>query len=710
MAGGTINGTTGNQYIDSKIVWTATAITESNSSEVTAKLYYRRNNNGYETYGTGTFSITIGDKKTTESVYVSLNGEWVQVMSATVTIDHDNDGRKELYISASGSISGTSLTSTDCKDVVWLDVIPRASKIESITGKTLGSTCTVRWTCHSNKYSFKVKFTKGDWSHTSTALTFGGSAESYYAYKLPLDVANQITTSATGTMIVELYTFSDSSAKNPIGSDSNTFTVTVPNNDDTKPTMKWSVVPVTSVSKFSSFYIQGYSKISATVLEEEGKYGASITSKTMTVNGKTYSSTPFLSQTLNLSGTVKVNFTVKDSRGFSRTYLVSLNFLPYSLPKILPAANEKAIICERCDKDEKPTSSGTYLKIKAKRSYSKLTKDEEQNNFCIIRYRYRTESSTSFSSWSTILTKTASSDTVETKIANVVSSTTTAYVVQVGVVDDMGKTSAVQFVVPTDHVTLHMAEGGKRIGLMRYAENSPEEGIDVGAPIHGGAVDNLTLGTMLQATNSSPIDLNDVTKVGNYYSPNADISKYITNSPFTEGGFSLTVREIQNENMIRQELFYSRTNWQRHLDGSTGKWTDWLRYMMTEHPESIVADFVTETGVHQVDENSYWRYRKWKSGAVDLNGVFRLTPEMEGTTGTAVVRYSKHIEIPLPFKVESLQFTGTPASNYFLFTNAAVTTDDSGNNSVAFRLLRFSDFSDMSLYVRIIASGKYKTS
>ena len=41
MAGGTINGTTGNQYIDSKIVWSSVANADTNSSSVTAALYYK---------------------------------------------------------------------------------------------------------------------------------------------------------------------------------------------------------------------------------------------------------------------------------------------------------------------------------------------------------------------------------------------------------------------------------------------------------------------------------------------------------------------------------------------------------------------------------------------------------------------------------------------------------------------------------------------
>ena len=63
MASGTIYGSTNNQYIDAKIEWSSTPTTATNSSKVTAALYYKRNNTGYETYGTGTFSISIGGNK-----------------------------------------------------------------------------------------------------------------------------------------------------------------------------------------------------------------------------------------------------------------------------------------------------------------------------------------------------------------------------------------------------------------------------------------------------------------------------------------------------------------------------------------------------------------------------------------------------------------------------------------------------------------------
>lgn len=711
MASGTIYGSTGNQYIDSKIVWSATANTSANTSSVTASLYYKRNNTGFTTQGTGSFTVTIDGQATSASKYMTITeGSWVLAVTATKTISHNGDGTKAITISASGSIPDTTLSSTSCSGRVSLDTIPRASTLTSASNKTLGSACSIKWTPLSKSFRYKLKFSLGSWSYTTAAIHPNTtSAYTYTGYTLPLTVANQLPSAMTGTMTVVLYTYSDSGASTQIGSTSSkTFTVTVPDNSSTKPTVSMTLTPVSSLgTAFSSLYIQGKSKVKAT-LSGSGNYSAKISSYKMYVQGKSYDS-PYQSGYLTTPGTVTVKGRAYDSRDYYGEIEKDITVLPYSKPALLPANDESSIICARSDANGNLSESGTYLKIKAKRSYSKVVSGSTQKNFCIIRYRVREETTNTFSSWVTILAKTATSDVVDVTLSNVVSSAETAYFVQVGVVDDIGENDAVQFSIPSDFVTIDVPEEhkGKRIGVGRYAEDSDEPGIDVGMPIHGGCVDNLTLGDRIIASSTAPIDLNDFKTPGNYYSPSADNSNYISNTPYADGGFGLIVREMQSVNLIRQEIFYGRTNWQRHYNGSTDSWSDWLRYLMTDEPTSTAVDFVTEIGVHTIDANSYWRYRKWKSGAVDLNGIFKVTPELDSTF-SSIVRYSKQIQIPLPFKVETFQFVGTPATNYYLLTNAAINTDTDGNNSVAFRLLRFIDFASDSTSVRIIASGKIK--
>ena len=110
---GTIKGSTNNQYVDAKISWSATQSIDGNYSMVTATLYYSRNNTGYTTYGTWSGKITINGTTTSDSKSLTITyNSNTKAISATVKVPHNADGAKTITISASGGISGTSLSST----------------------------------------------------------------------------------------------------------------------------------------------------------------------------------------------------------------------------------------------------------------------------------------------------------------------------------------------------------------------------------------------------------------------------------------------------------------------------------------------------------------------------------------------------------------------------------------------------------------------
>lgn len=712
MASGTITGSTGNQYIDSKIEWSSVANNSANSSEVTAALYYRRNNTGFKTTGTGTFSITIGDKKTSATKSLTISTAWVKAVEATETISHRSDGSKSITISASGSIPSTTLTSTSCSDTVELDTIPRASSITSASDTTLGNNCSVKWTPLASSFTYRLKFALEEWS-LATPLISPKTTKAYtFSFPIPLVVANQLPNSKTGTMVVTLATFSDKFGLNLVGKSSKTFTVTVPNNTDTKPSVSMNISPVSSLGDtFSSLYIQGKTQVKATI-SGEGNCGADIKSYRLYVGAKNYGS-PYQSDYLSTSGSVLVRGRAMDSRGYYNIDSQYITVIPYSKPTILPASNESNIICGRCDSDGNLSESGTDLKIRARRSYSKVEVDGTQKNFCTLRYRYREESTNTFSPWKTLIENTSTAtDTVDVKLSDVVSDIQTSYIVQIGVVDDIGETDAVQYIIPTGFTTLDIPEShkGRRIGMFRYVDDTPEDGLYMGLPIFGGSIDSLKLGTRLTATSTTPLDLNDIKTPGCYYSPGADYSKYIANTPYTTGGFGLEVRELQSMNYIRQTLYYGRTTLIRHWN--TTEWSDWLRYMVTTEGESTAVDFVTDTGVSYIDSSDtnkgYWRYRKWKSGAVDMSGFIKVTPTTEGTLGTAGVYYSQTIYIDLPFSVSNFQFTGSGAAYHIFVGNT--NSVDGNDKQIRLRLYRFTDFaglSDYDVYIRIVANGRY---
>lgn len=701
MASGTISGTTNNTGISSKIVWSASTDVDANESTVTATLYYKRLNN-YTTYGTGDFTLAIGSSKKTESNYISIKyGEWTEAITLTVPVEHNSDGTMSVKISATGGIDGTTLTSTDCSATVTLDTIPRASTISSAANKTLGNACKIEWYPKSASFRYKLKFTLGDWNYT-TGVIYPNKTTlyTYEGYTIPLTVANQITDAKKATMTVTLYTYSDSGATTQVGSaDADTFTVTVPNNSSTKPTVTLVLAPVSALGEaFSSLYVQGKSKVKATTFTGAGKYGATISSYSLTVLGKSYSS-PYQSDYLETAGTITVIAKVTDSRGYYTEVEKDITVIPYNNPQILPASGESSIVCARCKADGTLAADGTYLRIRAKRSYSKVTSDGAQKNFCAIRYRYRPESTKTYSNWVTLLAADdTTADTVDSgAIAGVVSSIETAYFVQVGVVDQLDGADAYQANIPTDIVAVDIPKAykGRSIGIFRFAVEPAdgEKRVDVDGFIHGGGIDNLTLGTMLTATADAPITLADTRTPGCYYSPNATNSQYITDSPYKDGGFGLEVRELQHKDYIRQTMYFGRTTIWRHYNGS--EWSDWVRVMVSTEFDSACTDFVIEQGT-----SGGWTYKKWKSGTYEMFGEFEVAPGTSTLNGS--VYRTGSIAIDAPFTINSAMVSGTAVGFYWISNGGT-----SGSNAINIRIISDKTISAATVTVRLHVVGTY---
>ena len=475
---GTITGTTSNQYIDSKIMWTSVTNEASNSSTVTASLYYRRNNEGFTTSGTGSFFISIDGEGTTVTKTMNIGQAWVLAVSWSRTVSHNNDGTKKVEIYAGGSIPDTTLKSTDCEATVTLNTIPRASTITSASDIVLGNPCNIKWTPLSASFRYKISYTIGGFSYTTGAIHPNTtSAYTYYSNDLTLSVvANHITTSSTGTMTATLYTYSDSGATKQVGSaSSKTFTVYVPQNTDTKPALSMTLTPVTSAaSNFGNVYIQGYSKVDAN-FSASGKYGATVSSASysMSVHGKTYSS-PYTSDYLSQSGTFTVTGSCTDSRGFTGTAEQEITVIPYFTPKVVPVDGESQVICARCDANGNLRDSGTYLKIKAKRSYSKCADENgSQRNFCGLRYRYKHSSASDYSDWITLLgdNVTGTDEVITGALLGGSLLATDSYVVQVDAVDSIPNHTTMTFTIPTDKIYMHKAGSIRSLGIGEYVED-----------------------------------------------------------------------------------------------------------------------------------------------------------------------------------------------------------------------------------------------
>ena len=727
---------TGTLGMTLKVAWSETYDTATNKSTVSIdNLYLKSQTYAASYYLDGT--IKIGDKTVVtfnsqlgyHSFYVDADNEYKALYAqknplpwSASGIAHDSDGSKSVAIAVdvrgytvSGKYGNGWKVATSKN--VTLTTIPRASTITSAGDVTLGNKCSVKWTPKATSFYYKLVFKLGDQTKTITGIEPKmTSAYTYTGYTIPLSWASEITAERTGEVTVTLTTHTASSctSANQVGAaDSATFTVTVPDNDSTQPTVSMTLSPVDSLaSKFSGLYIQGKSKVRA-LFSGTGKYDATIKSYSMKTEGTTYGPDgDYTSDFLPNAGEITVYGYAKDSRGLTGSTSKKITVIAYSKPKIVAASGESEVIAARCDKDGNLSDSGTYLKIKAKRSYSPVNSGGVQKNFCKIRYRYKLESAESYSAWTTILAGDSAGDEIVTgALLGGVLAIDSTYLVQVGVVDDIGGSNSTTATIPTDKVYMHRDKVRRALAFGMYIQE--DNCIDIAEDIKvrirgpfealfastaeesdGNTVDYLKLGARITATAAAPVSLNKYKTPGNYYSPNAETSRYITDSPNTEGGFGLIVREMQNSNFIRQELYYGRTTWIRHWNGE--EWSDWWRYLTTTVAESAAADYVVETGV-----SGGWTYKKWKGGTYEMFGTFEVTPP--ASTLREKLYRTDNMTIEVPFTISSATVTGT-AVGYYWITNGGI----SGTSKITLRLMSDREFDTATaIEVRLQVVGTY---
>lgn len=408
---------------------------------------------------------TVYNKPKSEGQILLYNG--TVVASGTYTFSHNAEGKRsfQAYAEAGIYVWAVNCTGSGTFDI---DTIPRASDISSVSNTNLGSNCYVAWYPKATSFRYKLKFTLGNWSHTTDAIAPNTtSAYTYTGYTIPLDVAAQFPTRQSGAMTVTLYSYSDTGATNQIGTDSTTFIVTLPDNSTTQPAVTMVLSPVGTIpSKFSGLYIQGKSKVKA-ALTANGKYGATIQSDEMSVSGSNYGpGSEYTSEYLTQYGSTKVIGRALDSRGLTGIAEETIEVIPYVKPRLLD------VECNRCDASGNLTDEGTYLKIKAVRSYSPVTVEDVQKNFCKIQYRYKAESAQAYSSWVTILASNSlGSDEVNTAALIGTLSATTTYNVQIQAIDDIGDYAETTITVSTSEIYTHEHGAIGSLGFGMYVSD-----------------------------------------------------------------------------------------------------------------------------------------------------------------------------------------------------------------------------------------------
>ena len=470
-------------YIVGKIVCDATADNTLNNSDVTCRIYVRKDNDStlltIPTSGTWAYSMSINGKTISGTVSKDVLLDWVLLATVSVSdIAHTDDGTKSIAISGYVTPPSTSVVAghkTSGSGTFTLDTVPRASTIAAASDVTLSNMFNVKWTPASASFRYRLNFTLGAWSYTTDAIHPNTkSLYTFAGYGFPVNAADQIPNGRTGIVTATLYTYSDAAATNQVGSaSSKTFTVTVPDDGTTKPDVSMTLVPVSSLpSAFDWLYIQGKSKVNV-ILSATGKHGATIKSYIANVDGISHiSGYSYTSDHLSTYGSKTVYGYATDSRGITGSTSQNITVIPYNNPKLLPVSGEKSVIVARCDIDGNISESGTFLKIKAKRSYSPVVSGGVQKNFCKIQYRYKEEGGW-YSDWFTILDTDSSSDEVITgALLGGALATTASYLVDVRAIDDIGSQAPTTYTIPTDKIYTHKNGSINSFGFGAYVEEA----------------------------------------------------------------------------------------------------------------------------------------------------------------------------------------------------------------------------------------------
>lgn len=259
------------------------------------------------------------------------SGEEYTLASGSSTINHNADGTKTLPISCTfnpnNGLHGTITVSASLS----LTTIPRSSSV-SVSAGVIGSSVTININRQSSSFKHTVRYA---WAGKSG--TIATNVDTSATWTIPLDFANDIPNSASGTGTVFVDTYSGSTKT---GTQSTTFTASVPAN--VKPTFTGvSLSDLNGAAQNlipkSDTFIQVISNIKVAFNGAVGSYGSSITGYYAEIVGKNQSTSSNGGSLgiMNYHGTIKIRASVSDSRGrWSDTREVSVTVLEYFAPAL----------------------------------------------------------------------------------------------------------------------------------------------------------------------------------------------------------------------------------------------------------------------------------------------------------------------------------------------------------------------------------------
>lgn len=532
---------------------------------------------GYYTYnhqGDSTLSLSL-DGRSVHSSNPTWNtsGEEYTLASGSSTISHNADGSKTLPISCTfnpnNGIHGTITVSANFS----LTTIPRSSSV-SLSAGIIGSPITINISRHSSSFKHTVRYVWGNKSGT-----IASNVDTSTTWMIPLDFANEIpnSTSGTGTIYVDTYAGSTKT-----GTQSAILTASVPGS--MKPT--FSSVTLTDTNGVArgllsgNNFLQIISNIQVNFNGASGAYRSTITGyKAEIVNRNlvTNSNGDTLGM-MNFNGSATIRASVVDSRGRqSDTRDITINVIEY----FAPAFSFTAF---------RTRETPNIIQVVRNAKIAPITLSGSQKNVMTLSFKVAQLGSTSFTAdhgsasgiWTT-------QHTLNNSAANMAGNyvATKSFVV-IGTLSDKFTSTEFTATVATESVVMSYDKDG-RVGIGKVAEQGGAGSLDVLGDIYARNMpiqqyqltDNNGCGKLIKQ------DFNTMKETGTWW-----IDGSSQNNPFSGTWGMLEVFRPNPGSHERIQRFTTSTGYMAvRENGFDNNWRPW-RYLVQQSKSTNNSDYV----------------------------------------------------------------------------------------------------------------------
>lgn len=346
------NFSTSNQYIKYRIIVEeiSTSIPD-NTSSVRVRVQAWRTNQGYTTYGSGTCYCNIDGTNYSQSITPSQKftyNSYTEIFNKTVTVNHNADGSKTIYVSAyinhnrfNSNSQGFNVTLTNIPRQANLTSAPNFYDVDNPTitySNPAGNAVSSLQACISLTGS-QADIAYRDISKTGTSYTFNLTTAERNVLLAACPNSN--------TLAVKFYVKTVISGTTYYSILDRTMTVKNANPSIRNVTYKDSNPITFAVTGNDQYIIQNKSQLQIKIGQMSAAKYAKLSSVTVTINEVAY--TTVLTSTvhnnttinfgaINTSENVKATIEVTDSRGNKKSTNITILVYAYSAPAAIGTA------------------------------------------------------------------------------------------------------------------------------------------------------------------------------------------------------------------------------------------------------------------------------------------------------------------------------------------------------------------------------------